>query len=120
MRLKLEELNSIAGGLESEVKQKNMTIENLTSVNKVKGRELDELKIQKEKLEKTNREINAEIISGNRKMEELKDKCECQEEEIKDLKMKNIATQEKIETEMKKSIDIHDQLAKEIEKQELV
>merc|ERR1712013_221936 len=68
-KVKLEELSSTVGSLESEVKQKDMAIDNLTSMTKVKDTQLDELKVEKEKLEKINRDVNSEKISVTKRME---------------------------------------------------
>ena len=45
--MKIEELRLTVGSLESKVKQKDMAINNLTSMT-----QKDELKVEKEKLEK--------------------------------------------------------------------
>ena len=76
--MKIEELSLTVGSLESEVKQKNMAIDNLTSMT-----QLDELKVEKEKLEKINRDINSENISVSKKMEEPDIKCGNQKKKFK-------------------------------------
>merc|ERR1711892_1052078 len=65
-----------------------------------------------------NSEIKMEILSMSSKSRVIEDRNETYEEEIKDLRMKNNTVQEKLDLEMKKSVEIHDQLAQEIEKQE--
>ena len=75
--MKIEELRLTVGSLESKVKQKDMAINNLTSMT-----QKDELKVEKRKAREINRDINSERISVSKRMEELDIKCGNQEEEI--------------------------------------
>jgi len=115
---KIKEFTTLVSSLQTEVQQKKLAIENLSSFNKIKDKELDELKEKKENLDCVNSEIKMEILSVSTKSREISDKNETCIEEIQHLRMKNNELQEKLQLEMKKSVEIHDQLAQEIEKQE--
>ena len=92
---------------------------NLESVNEIEKTDEIEQKIKDiEGLDITledMRSVKEKEIIKNGKIEY---ENESHEEEIQDLRRKSNASQEKLKVEMEKSTDIHDRLAKEIEKQE--
>merc|ERR1712045_909728 len=111
------ELETAKSKIALQLEEKSAALENIISVSKMKDTTLDELRASKTAMEEDNADLKLAIQSLSNQVREREAKSN--ENEIKDMELKNEELKSKLEIEMKKSLEIHDQLALEIEKLEV-
>merc|ERR1712223_1001668 len=111
------ELETAKSKIALQLEEKSAALENILSVSKVKDTTVDELRASKTALEEDNADLKLAIQSLSNQVRESEAKSN--ENDFKNMEIKNEELKSKLENEMKKSLEIHDQLALEIEKLEV-
>merc|ERR1711915_567016 len=102
----IEKLDSQNNLLQSELEQKSAALENMLTVSKIKDENIEEMKEAKSALETDNADLKLAIQSLSNQVNKEKN-----DSMLEEVKKANEELQSKLETGIKKSKDIHEQLA---------
>merc|ERR1712223_993450 len=111
------ELENAKSKIALQLEEKSAALENIISVSKIKDTTVDELRASKKAMEEDNADLKLAIQSLSNQVRESEAKSN--ENDLKNMEIKNEELKSKLENEMKKSLEIHDQLTLEIEKLEV-